>query len=181
MEFMREAGHIFHFIGLQVTDDAPFYGEVLQGFLFTAGFLNLVFAEIDDASLKRVSQHVLRHGFRDRQQPDVRYIPARALAGRFDTLVNLREIGLERRQRVGAEAFYILRRKIGMVFIYLLCRQFVNPSSHSASILREAARSGGATRAASARKARGSIPAAASSTAWPTSHRSIPAQAFTSV
>jgi len=60
------------------------------------------------------------------------------------------------------------------------CCHCASPCNHSVSILRAASRKAGPNRWASSRKARGSTPADASSAAWPTSQRSIPAQASTS-
>ena len=111
VELSREARQVLRLVALQMADDAPVDGQVLQQLALAHGFLDLVLAEGADAGGMGEAQNVRRHGLGDGQQPHRSPVAPGPRTGGGDSSLHGGEIDAEGGLRVRTEALDVLERE----------------------------------------------------------------------
>ena len=65
---IKHANGIFGLVRLQMADEVPVHGAGGQGIDLVAGLLDVIFTQISDTGIDRLSDHLCGHGFADCNQ-----------------------------------------------------------------------------------------------------------------
>src|SRR4029079_11010977 len=112
MECRSEADEIFHLVGLEVADDAPADGQILEQGLLVTSLLQLVLPELGNPGGKGEPEDMSGNSLGDGQQVNVTGFAPGAATGVSDALLDSLKVFGKRSGRIVAEACDVLRRKV---------------------------------------------------------------------